>query len=221
VDATSLTLVIEYMYTGELLITECNVQSLLITANLLGMGNVKDSCGQFIQSQIDVTNCLGIYEFADYHCAKVLEKHADAFIEQYFSDIVQKEEFLSLNVDQIIKLISKDHLAVHSEKIVFDCVLKWINHDYEKRHSFLAKLMENVRFCLLKHDDLVQISEDPLVKANILCMEFIVEALQFKMIKSNSAELLKFEANFSKKSRLKPRVPLGLPKVSFFYMVRN
>jgi kelch-like protein 2/3 len=204
------------MYTGELLITEVNVQSLLITSNLLCITNVKDSCGQFIQSQIDVTNCMGICEFAEYHSCKVLQKHANAFIEQYFSEIVHKEEFLNTNVDQLTRLISKDHLAVNSEKIVYDCVLKWVNHDLEKRVGCLARLMDNVRFCLLKHEELVQISEDPLIKTNLLCMEFIVEAFQYKMIKSSSDELVKFEAECSNKARLRPRVPLCLPKVCFF-----
>ncbi len=213
VESSSLKLIIDYMYTGELLITETNVQSLLIASNLLCITNVKDSCGQFIQSQIDVTNCLGICEFAEYHSCKILQKHADAFIEQYFSEIVHKEEFLNLNVDQLVKLISKDHLAVHSEKVVYDCVIKWVNHDLEKRSGFLAKLMDNVRFCLLKHDELVQISEDALIKANLLCMEFIAEAFQYKMVKSNPVELVKFEAECLNKSRLRPRIPLGLPKV--------
>ena len=213
VDSDSLKSLVDYIYTGELLITESNVQSLLITANLLNILNIKETCGQFIQSQIDVTNCLGICEFADYHSSCVLKKHAEAFIEQYFSEIVQKEEFLNLNVDQLIRLISKDHLAVHSEKIVYDCVFKWISHDHEKRVSHIAKLMENVRFCLLKHEDLVSISEDPLIKSNLLCMEFIAEALQYKMVKSNNADLEKFQADFSNKARIRPRIPLGLPKV--------
>ncbi len=40
------------MYTGEILITENNVQFLLATANLLDITNVKFSCGQFIESQL-------------------------------------------------------------------------------------------------------------------------------------------------------------------------
>lgn len=72
------------MYTGELPITESNVQMVLITANLLGMTNIKDSCAQFIQSQLDVNNCLGIREFADIHSCNVLVKHSEAFIDQYF-----------------------------------------------------------------------------------------------------------------------------------------
>jgi hypothetical protein len=109
-------------------------------------------------------------------------------------------------------LISRDHLAVNSEKIVYDCVLRWVNHNYEKRGTYLAKLMAHVRFGLLKHDELVSISENPLIKKNIVCMEFIAEALQYKMVKSNESELRNYKSEFNK-SRITPRVSLGLPKV--------
>jgi hypothetical protein len=75
---------IDYMYTGELTITEMNVQFLLTTANILNLTSVKEACSQFIQSQLDTSNCLGIREFADFHSCPILQKHADAFIEQYF-----------------------------------------------------------------------------------------------------------------------------------------
>lgn len=126
---------------------------------------------------------------------------------------MQKEEFLDMNVEQLIRLISKDHLAVHSEKIVYDCVIKWINHDQEKRIPHLARLMKHVRFCQLKQEDLVSISEDPLIKSNLACMEFILEGFQYRMMKSNPQEL-KLKANSSNLARVKPRVPLGLPKVN-------
>lgn len=72
------------MYTGEIVITELNVQLLLSTANLLQLNVVKEACSQFIQSQLDLSNCLGIREFAESHFCPVLQKHAEAFIEQYF-----------------------------------------------------------------------------------------------------------------------------------------
>jgi kelch-like protein 2/3 len=72
------------MYTGELIITENNVQILLATANLINLVCVRDACAQFIQSQLDISNCLGIREFADYHSCSVLLKFAESFIEQYF-----------------------------------------------------------------------------------------------------------------------------------------
>lgn len=215
-DCECLKLVIDYMYTGEVLITELNVQSLLTTSNLLNISNLKQSCSQFIQSQLDVTNCIGIREFADLHSCQVLVKYADAFIDQYFGQVCLKEEFLSLNVQQLTQLVSKDTLAVSSEKIVYDSIIRWINYDFENRHKHLAKLMENVRLCLLKHEELVHISEEAIIKKDLLCMELIVEAFQYKMVKSSNDELTKFQANFEK-TRAKPRVALGLPKVVFFF----
>lgn len=41
IDVDSSKELIDYMYTGELPITESNVQMLLITANLFGMINIK------------------------------------------------------------------------------------------------------------------------------------------------------------------------------------
>ena len=72
------------MYTGEIVITESNVQNLLSTANLLQLFSVKEACSQFIQSHLDLDNCIGIREFAEGHFCPVLQKHAEAFIEQYY-----------------------------------------------------------------------------------------------------------------------------------------
>ena len=72
------------MYTGEIAITEQNVQNLLTTSNLLQVNSVKEACSQFIQSQLDLSNCLGILEFAEGHFCPVLYKHAGAFVEQNY-----------------------------------------------------------------------------------------------------------------------------------------
>lgn len=215
IDPNALSLIIDYMYSGEIFITENNVQTLLVTSNLLDMTSLKLSCGQFIESQLDISNCLGIKEFADLHSCQVLLKYAEAFIEQYFNEIIKKEEFLSLDFDKLQSLVSKDSLAVNSEKVVYDGIRKWIDHDQEKRIKYLANLMKHVRFGLLSHDDLSHISEDSVIKNNVICMELIAEAYQYKMVK--------FSIDYINKSdidpiRIKPRIPLGLPKViSFFF----
>ena len=83
-DSDSLRLLVDFMYSGQVMITEANVQALLVTSNILNLIGVKDSCCQFIQTQIEVSNCIGIREFADFHSCPILQKHAEAFIEEYF-----------------------------------------------------------------------------------------------------------------------------------------
>lgn len=65
VQATALRQLIEYIYSGEVEVTEENVQSLLPAANLLQLSWVRDSCCRFLQSHLHPSNCLGIRSFGN------------------------------------------------------------------------------------------------------------------------------------------------------------
>ena len=59
-DPEALQILVEYVYTSEVDVTEDNVQCLLPAANLLQLTDVRDACCEFLQSQLHPTNCLGI-----------------------------------------------------------------------------------------------------------------------------------------------------------------
>lgn len=84
IDYYALSLLIEYVYTSEVQVTEENVQVLLPAANLLQLTDVRDACCDFLQAQLHPTNCLGIRAFADLHGCLELLTHAEAYIEQHF-----------------------------------------------------------------------------------------------------------------------------------------
>lgn len=84
VDSHALSLIVNYIYTAEVLVTEENVQVLLSAANLLQLTDVRDACCDFLQSQLHPSNCLGIRQFADLHGCLELLKYAEAYIEQHF-----------------------------------------------------------------------------------------------------------------------------------------
>ncbi|XP_052131179.1 kelch-like protein 17 [Frankliniella occidentalis] len=64
VDGVALRQLIEYSYTGEILITEDNVQVLLPASSLLQMEPVREACCRFLLRQLHPSNCLGIRSFA-------------------------------------------------------------------------------------------------------------------------------------------------------------
>jgi hypothetical protein len=198
------------MYTGEIAITEQNVQLLLSTSNQLQLNIVKEACSQFIESQLDLSNCLGILQFAEGHFCPVLQNHAEAFIEEYFSDIVLKDEFYNLNPEQLINLISKDHISVNSELVIFKSVLRWVNIDQEKRKSHLSDILKHVRFPLLECQELYDILELPVIKDNSPCIDIINEALQLKYFTPTSND----NTSHLDLAFIRPRIPLGLPRVS-------
>lgn len=85
VDYSALELLVDYVYSAEVHVTEENVQVLLPAANLLQLTDVRDACCDFLQAQLHPSNCLGIRAFADLHGCLELLTHADSYIEQHFS----------------------------------------------------------------------------------------------------------------------------------------
>ena len=69
VSGDSLRVLIDYIYTGKIIISEDNVEDILIAANFLQLQAVKDTCANVLMEKITVSNCLGIHLLADsYHC---------------------------------------------------------------------------------------------------------------------------------------------------------
>ncbi|XP_029342500.1 kelch-like protein 3 isoform X6 [Acyrthosiphon pisum] len=173
-DSTVLQLLVDYIYTGEIIVTKENVQ----------LDFVNGACIEFLQKQLNKTNCLGIRAFARLHNCTELLSSSETFIKKQFLEVVNSDEFLSLSSDDVVKIISFNDLAVPYEEKVFDCVIEWVKHDLEHRIHFLPELMEHVRLPLLKSDILFNISEEPLLKNSPKCKDFVYDALQFNIQKS-------------------------------------
>ncbi|RZC35636.1 ring canal kelch -like [Asbolus verrucosus] len=207
VDHQALQILVEYVYTSEVQVTEDNVQVLLPAANLLQLTDVRDACCEFLQVQLHPTNCLGIRAFADLHGCLELLTHAESYIEQHFTEVVECEEFLTLSHQQVSKLICSDRLTVPSEEKVFECVIAWVQHDLDIRRKHLATLMEHVRLPLMSQEYLMhRVEEEPLLKVDLQCKDYLIEALKYHLLKGDNKTTFRTP-------RTKPRQPVGLPKV--------
>jgi kelch-like protein 2/3 len=208
IDSQALQLLINFMYTSEIHVTEENVQTLLPAANILQLCDVRDACCEFLRSQLHPSNCLGIHTFADLHACTDLVEYTQTYIEQHFSEVVTHDEFLNLSVEQVNRLIADDRLAVSSEEQVYEAVVSWTKHDTTgSRHDLISRLMEHVRLPLLSQDFLVQrVEEEPLVKNNNVCKDYLIEALKYHLLRPEQ-KLLYITP------RTKLRSPAGLPKM--------
>ena len=80
VDPHALSILVNYVYTATVDVTEANVQTLLPAANLLQLIDVRDACCEFLAAQLHPTNALGIkvssVDFFKYFlCNKILYKN--------------------------------------------------------------------------------------------------------------------------------------------------
>merc|ERR1719342_717791 len=209
VDPEALHILVDYVYTSQVDVTEDNVQSLLPAANLLQLTDVRDACCEFLQSQLHPTNCLGIRAFADLHGCLELLATTESYIERNFTEVLECDEFYGLQPDQVAELIASDTITVPCEEKVFEAVITWINYSSEERAEFLPRLMEHVRLPLLSQEYLLnRVDSEPLLKTNDSCKDFIIEAMKFHLLKGD----MKLSMSITS-PRTKPRQPVGLPKV--------
>ncbi|KAH8333930.1 hypothetical protein KR059_004589 [Drosophila kikkawai] len=203
VDARALELLIDYVYTATVEVNEDNVQVLLTAANLLQLNDVRDACCDFLQTQLDASNCLGIREFADLHACVELLNYAETYIEQHFNEVIQFDEFLNLSHEQVISLIGNDRISVPNEERVYECVIAWLRYDVPMREQFTSSLMEHVRLPFLSKEYITQrVDKELLLEGNIVCKNLIIEALTYHLLPTET-----------KSARTVPRKPVGMPKI--------
>ncbi|KAL4088538.1 hypothetical protein QTP88_023632 [Uroleucon formosanum] len=178
IDSAALQLLVNFIYSGDIIVTKKNVQVLLAAASILQLQEVKEACCDFLQSQLCPTNCIGINSIADlYSCTKLI-RSSELYIHQHFSEVFGGDEFLFLSSEQVIKLISSDKLIVPSEEKVFESVIRWVKYELGSRKCILPQLMEHVRLALTsKNYILKNVAKDPLIKNCLKCNHYVNEAL--------------------------------------------
>ncbi|KAK8384505.1 hypothetical protein O3P69_009358 [Scylla paramamosain] len=189
-DSLALQLLVEYSYTGDIIITEDNVQVLLPASSLLQMSSVREACCKFLMRQLHPSNCLGIRSFADAHSCGELHTRSHKFALQNFPEVCGTEEFLLLPYKQVEELISSPHLNVPCEEKVFTAVISWVKHDLPARQKHVPELLKYVRLPLLSRDFLTSnVDAEPLVRENASCHHLLLEALKYHLLPEQRAVL--------------------------------
>ncbi|XP_078467222.1 kelch-like protein 24 isoform X1 [Lampetra fluviatilis] len=205
VDASSLGLLLSYAYTGEVRICRANVQALLAAADLLDVPPVRQACARFLQSQLDVSNCLGMHCFAEAHACPELQRASLDFALQHFASVWQQEEFGALTSDKLLELLASDRLNAPREETVFQASLAWLNRTADRR-QYADKVFELVRFPLMSpyyiHD---VVEKQSLISESAICQRLVSEAKDFMLLQDRRGELVS--------PRTRPRYSSGITEV--------
>jgi len=137
--------ILDFVYTSRIQISEKCVLHIMSGASMLQMNHVVKICEKFLESQLDPSNCIGLASFACELGCQELKKKIEKYICDYFDEVSQSEEFKSLNVCQISKVVSNDKLNVKCESQVYTAVTRWVRHDYHNRKQYFTMLVAAVR----------------------------------------------------------------------------
>ncbi|KAK0160479.1 hypothetical protein PV328_007887 [Microctonus aethiopoides] len=148
ISANILTMLVDFIYTGNVDITQDNVQELFAAADMLELDEVVSGCIAYLQQQLHNTNALGIYRFAEAHNRLDLMETALRFIEVNFPQVSQEEEFLDLPKEYLVHFLSSEYIHVDTEFQVFQAAYKWITHDIPARRCYVFEILAHIRLRL-------------------------------------------------------------------------
>nr|XP_033774401.1 kelch-like protein 12 [Geotrypetes seraphini]XP_033774402.1 kelch-like protein 12 [Geotrypetes seraphini] len=180
--SSTMEILLDFVYTETVHVTVENVQELLPAACLLQLKGVKQACCEFLESQLDPTNCLGIRDFAETHNCVDLMQAAEVFSQKHFPEVVQHEEFILLQQTEVEKLIKCDEIQVDSEEPVFEAVINWVKQLKEEREESLPELLQYVRMPLLTPRYITDVIDaEPLIRCSLQCRDLVDEAKKFHL----------------------------------------
>lgn len=157
IDEKSVAHLIDFAYSGHISININNVESLLITANILHVSKVITACSEFLVRQLHPSNCLGFLEFSERLSLLELKRSCLEFAAENFMDLVQYEEFGYASFQTVKTLISNENIIISSEDHTFDFIEKWILFDKKNRIIYFNELFEEINISMLSVTSLIRL----------------------------------------------------------------
>ena len=172
---------LNFVYTGEIEMTDKNVGEMLALADFYDIANLKELCAQFLRKRLKPANCLSTQMLADRYHHEPLFKTATNFISSNLNSIWQEVEFKSLDIAEVKKLFSGQRLAIKTqegEEEIFEGLKTWVKHDLKNRESYVAELLQCVRLSAMSNKFLLDlINHDELVTRSCDCQSLIATVL--------------------------------------------
>ena len=173
--------VLEFVYTGNVEITQENSQDLFAAANFLLIPALEKRSGRFLKRQMSESNCISTFYFAEMYQWDELITKSRMFIHANFKSVAEMDEFLNLEAKEVERWISSDEISVEVEADVFKIVLKWIEQNKSERKAWFEQLFRHVRLTFLSRDFLLDVVTNDLVRENLNCLKWISDAVKLTM----------------------------------------
>ncbi|KAM3852711.1 kelch-like protein 29 isoform 1-T1 [Vipera latastei] len=204
--ADVLELLLEFVYTGSLVIDSANAKTLLEAASKFQFHTFCKVCVSFLEKQLTASNCLGILAMAEAMQCSELYNMAKAYALQIFPEVANQEEILNISKDDVISYMSNDSLNTKTEELVYETVIKWIKKDPSVRAQYSAELLAVVRLPFIHPSYLLNVVDnEELIKSSEACRDLVNEAKRYHMLPHARQEM--------QTPRTRPRLSAGVAEV--------
>ncbi|XP_055849261.1 kelch-like protein 4 [Episyrphus balteatus] len=210
INASTLKLVIDFMYSGTIELSLQTVEAVLRIASFLMLNTLVDGCCELIEENIDYSNCLYWLCLAKELKLKGLQASSLEFTYIHFEKISKDKEFMILNENELKDLLFNDNPHGDFEEEVFLSMVAWINYNKLQREHLVFELLSMIRYWVLTPKFIVENRHS--VCKTVENYELICSWLQWHLSPES-------RTNDHSKCDLKPRKKPKLTAARSFYNV--
>ncbi|XP_055728154.1 kelch-like protein 29 [Salvelinus fontinalis] len=206
IGAEVLELLLEFVYTGSLVIDSANAKTLLEAANKFQFNTFCKVGVSFLEKQLTAGNCLGVLGMAEAMRCTELHNMAKAFALQNFPEAAGQEEILNVSKEDLVAYLSNDSLNTKTEELVYETAINWIKRDPTSRVQHVSELLAVVRLPFIHPSYLLNVVDnEELIKTSEACRDLVNEAKRYHMLPHARQEM--------QTPRTRPRLSAGVAEV--------
>ncbi|BHF81425.1 protein homodimerization activity [Sparganum proliferum] len=134
------TALVQYVYTGQVEMTQSNVKGMVVLARMLKIPSLINWGVEFMANRVSLENLPATWDFARSLNVKLLAEKCIGLMRAHFEDIVPTELFVRLPAGTVLGLLRSEDLSVASEEQVIAAVARWAGADDEAADDADEKL---------------------------------------------------------------------------------
>ncbi|NXE93160.1 NS1BP protein, partial [Menura novaehollandiae] len=135
---------LNYAYTAQLKADKELVKDVYSAAKKLKMERVKQVCGDYLLSKMDVQSCISYRNFASCMGDSRLLNKIDGYIQEHLVEISEQEEFLKLPRLKL-EIMLEDNVGLPSNGKLYTKVINWVQRSIWENGGSLEDLMAEVQ----------------------------------------------------------------------------
>uniref|UniRef100_UPI00398E6E07 calicin-like n=1 Tax=Pristiophorus japonicus TaxID=55135 RepID=UPI00398E6E07 len=172
---------LEYFYTGKIIIADKNVEDLLKGAKYFMIKRLKSHCVEYLELVLDKQNYMYTLMLAETYDLPELAVIVYSYLKDQFFHLSGTKEFVDCPYHVLLKLVKDEDLHTANEDQVLLTIVRWTNHNLEDRKGHFPKLFSNIYLNAVSDEVLSDISsEEPLIQNNTACVCAIVDVLSHR-----------------------------------------
>ncbi|XP_067636338.1 kelch-like protein 5 isoform X2 [Eurosta solidaginis] len=145
IDSETFERLITFCYTGKTIATIDNVDRMLKTALLFKLEDAVISCVDFLIDHITDYTLERVYSLQNETQCTILNERILEYEIMNFNTIIESAEYLNFDASKLQTILESDDLNVPTEKVVFDAVKLWYEHDAATRQQYLPDIIACLR----------------------------------------------------------------------------